>query len=122
MIMCFTEGRFYANLSSLLHYHNMRALLMMFSSSAMGKTATIHADDHPDELRRKLALLGSSQDLWYVSVSLFVPEGDRKAFLESSKMKQEQNEESIKNLRKKNKHLIARLKAVKVSALDSTLT
>ena len=100
----------------------MRALLMMFSSSAMGKTATIHADDHPDELRRKLALLGSSQDLWYVSVSLFVPEGDRKAFLESSKMKQEQNEESIKNLRKKNKHLIARLKAVKVSALDSTLT
>ena len=35
-------------------------------------------------------------------------------------MKQEQNEESIKNLRKKNKHLIARLKAVKVGALDAT--
>ena len=37
----------------------------------MGKTATIHADDHPDELRRKLALLGM-QSAWLYG--LFSPD------------------------------------------------
>ena len=40
-------------------------------------------------------------------------EGDRKAFLESSKAIRKQNEETINDLRKKNKHMAARLKALK---------
>ena len=44
-------------------------------------------------------------------------EGDRKAFLESSKATRKQNEETINDLRKKNKQMAARLKALKVSLL-----
>lgn len=60
--------------------------------------ATLVQDEHPDELRRKLALL----------------EGDRKAYYEGSQRAMRENKAKITQLRKENKTMAAKIKTLKV--------
>ena len=63
--------------------------------------ATVAQDEHPDELRRKLALL----------------EGDRKAYYEGSQRAMRENKAQITQLRKENKTMAAKIKTLKVRHL-----
>jgi len=65
--------------------------------------ATVAQDEHPDELRRKLALL----------------EGDRKAYYEGSQRAMRENKAQITQLRKENKTMAAKIKTLKVPRTSS---
>lgn len=70
------------------------------------------AADHPEELRKRLALLGSKSPA--VPFAHCVSEGDKKAYYESSQETMKANKDVINQLRKENKAMTAKLKQLKV--------